>query len=138
MTRFALLIPIALTFSGCAAMQKGGTLASTHRRRRGDWRRRHGRQSHRHRRGRQPGGLAAGAGLNAMGDSRVRAAAEEGYQKGQSDSIKQHYWMLQAQQERTASDTAGTQHYYDVTVPPTVDSYGVRRVPARVTLPIVE
>ena len=137
MTRFALFIPIALTLSGCAAVQKGGTLATSTVA---------GAAIGGVATGGNPigigggaaGGLAVGAGLNAIGDSRVRAAAEEGYQKGQSDSIKQHYWMLQAQQERTASDTLGTQHYYDVTVPPTVDSYGVRRVPARVTLPIVE
>lgn len=137
MNRFALLIPIALTFSGCAAVQKGGTLGTSTVA---------GAAIGGVATGGNPvgigagaaGGLVVGAGLNAIGDSRVRAAAEEGYQKGQSDSIKQHYWMLQAQQERTQSDTAGVQHYYDVTVPPTVDSYGVRRVPARVTLPIVE
>lgn len=136
MTRFV-LIPIALVFSGCAAVQKGGTLTTSTVA---------GAAIGGVATGGNPvgigagaaGGLVVGAGLNAVGDSRVRAAAEESYQKGQSDSIKQHYWMLQAQQERNQNDTAGVQHYYDVTIPPGVDSYGVRRTPGRVTLPIVE
>ena len=131
------LLPIAIVLSGCAAVQKGGTLATSTVA---------GAAIGGVATGGNPvgigggavGGLAVGAGLNAMGDSRVRSAAEEGYQKGQSDSIKQHYWMLQAQQERTQGDATGVQHYYDVTIPPNVDSYGVRRVPARVSLPIVE
>ncbi|MES2571225.1 MAG: hypothetical protein V4710_14365 [Verrucomicrobiota bacterium] len=136
MTRFA-LISIALVMTGCAAVQKGGTLATSTVA---------GAAIGGVATGGNPigigggavGGLAVGAGLNAIGDSRVRAAAQEAYQKGQSDSIKQHYWMLQAQQERTRGDANGVQHYYDVTIPPGVDSYGVRRTPSRVTLPIVE
>jgi hypothetical protein len=136
MTRFA-LIPLAIAFSGCAAVQKGGTLATSTVA---------GAAIGGVATGGSPigigggaaGGLVVGAGLNAIGDSRIRKAAEESYQKGQSDSIKQHYWMLQAQQERSQSAANGVQHYYDVTIPPGVDSYGVRRTPSRVTLPIVE
>src|SRR4051794_27574596 len=132
-----ILVPFTLVLGGCAAVQKGGTLATSTVA---------GAAIGGLASGGNPvaigggaaGGLVLGAGLNAVGDSRVRTAAEEAYQKGQSDSIKQHYWMLQAQQERKQSEAGGVQHYYDVTIPPTVDSYGVRRTPARVTLPIVE
>lgn len=84
------------------------------------------------------GGLAAGAGINAYNDSTKKKEYQEGYTKGQADSIKQHYWMLQAQQERTENDAVGSQKYYSVTIPAHKDEDGVLRTARNITIPIVE
>ena len=84
------------------------------------------------------GGLGAGAAINAYNKSSKKKEYQEGYDKGQADSIKQHYWMLQSQQERTENDAVGAQKYYSVTVPAHKDDDGVLRTARNITIPVVE
>lgn len=84
------------------------------------------------------GGTVLAAGANAMGDTEVKRAKEEGYAAGQGDAIRQHYWMLQSQQQASQNRDYGTENTYDITVPGSIDAYGVRRVPRDATLRIVE
>lgn len=86
-------------------------------------------------------GTAAGIGVAALSnnsaDREINAATETGYIKGQGDATRQHYWMLQAMQDRQAAG-AGTTNTYDVTVPAAVDDFGVRTVSRRATIRIDE
>jgi hypothetical protein len=82
------------------------------------------------------GGAAGGALLAGLAAGKDKAAVEEGYKAGyeqaQSDSIKRQYWLRQDAERGGEGRTS----YY--TLPAPDDEDGVRRVPHRVVVPIVE
>jgi hypothetical protein len=85
-------------------------------------------------------GLVAGMGINAVADAQEhhqQVAAEE-----QAQAQRAHDAYIRQEEAQgpgvEGGAAAGTQHYYDVILPSQVDSYGVRRVPAHVKIPIVE
>lgn len=83
------------------------------------------------------GGAALGVGINAMADKNADKEASAAYAKGQNDSIKQHYWMLQNYQEHY-EDGGGVTNTYEVVVPANKDLYGVQTVPRQATIRVVE
>lgn len=84
------------------------------------------------------GGTALAAGANALGDAEVRKAKDEGYAAGQGDAIRQHYWMLQRNQQNSREAEYGTENTYNITIPGGTDAYGVRRVGRDATVRIIE
>lgn len=84
------------------------------------------------------GGTALAAGANALGDAEVKQAKDEGYAAGQGDAIRQHYWMLQRNQQSASEASTGTENTYNITIPPSLDAYGVKRVGREATVRIIE
>lgn len=84
------------------------------------------------------GGTALAAGANALGDAEVKKAKDEGYAAGQGDAVRQHYWMLQRNQQSSSESEYGTENTYNITIPPGIDAYGVRRVSRDATVRIIE
>ncbi|MES2704987.1 MAG: hypothetical protein V4726_00130 [Verrucomicrobiota bacterium] len=84
------------------------------------------------------GGTALAAGANALGDAEVQKAKDEGYAAGQGDAVRQHYWMLQRNQQNSREAEYGTENTYNITIPPGTDAYGVRRVARDATVRIIE
>lgn len=84
------------------------------------------------------GGTALAAGANALGDAETKKAKEEGYAAGQGDAVRQHYWMLQRNQQNSRDSEYGTENTYNITIPPGTDIYGVRRVARDATVRIIE
>lgn len=86
-------------------------------------------------------GTAAGIGLaavgNHFGDKEISTAEEEGYNRGQGDAVKQHYWMLQSLEDAKARQY-GTENSYDLTIPAAEDAHGVRTVARHATVRLVE
>jgi len=85
----------------------------------------------------QAGAAAGGALVTGMllgEDKAARAEGfKDGYEQGQSDAIKRHYWMEQDWNSRQT----GKKVYY--TMPgPTQDEDGTRLVPHKVTVPVTE
>lgn len=87
------------------------------------------------------GGALIGTGVAAIGngvaDHEVKQAEEKGYERGNGDAIKRHYWMLQANQQRN-TEQSGVTNTYDVTVPGTRDAYGTSTMSRTATIRIVE
>jgi hypothetical protein len=83
------------------------------------------------------GGALVGVGINAATNAEVRQKQQEAMETQNALGARERYFQ---QQDAPAGGNAppGTQHYYDVTIPAQIDSYGVRRVPSRVSIPITE
>jgi hypothetical protein len=83
------------------------------------------------------GGAAGGALLAGLAAGKDKAAVEEGYRAGyeqaQSDAAKRQYWLRQ-DAERGGE---GRTNYYSLPTSEPEDD-GVRRVPHRMVIPIVE
>jgi hypothetical protein len=86
-------------------------------------------------------GTAAGIGLaavgNHFGDKEASTAEEKGYNRGQGDATKQHYWMLQSMEHAKAREY-GTENSYELTIPAAEDVHGVQTVARRATVRLVE
>jgi hypothetical protein len=82
-------------------------------------------------------GFVAGEAVNHFNNKSQRAAFISGYEKGQSDAVKQQYWIARDNQ-RPKSDDGYEESYYEIPVPPS-DRGGVHREPTtrviRVVLP---
>jgi hypothetical protein len=70
-------------------------------------------------------GFVAGEAINFFNNKAQREAYLAGYEKGQSNAIKQQYWVARDNQ-RPAVDDGYEETYYEIDVPPS-DRAGVRR-----------
>jgi hypothetical protein len=70
-------------------------------------------------------GFVAGEAINYFSNKAQRDAFRNGYEKGQSDAVKQQYWLARENQ-RTRTDDGYEESLYEVDVPAS-DRDGVRR-----------
>ncbi len=81
------------------------------------------------------GGYVVGQTINFHTNKTQREAYSSGYEKGQSDAVKQQYWIARANQKRGADD--GYQEaLYEIPVPQS-DRDGVRREPTTRVIRVV-
>ena len=82
-------------------------------------------------------GFVVGEAINYLSNKAQREAYLAGYEKGQSNAVKQQYWVARENQ-RAATDDGFEEALYEVSIPQT-DRDGVRREPTtrviRVVLP---
>ena len=70
-------------------------------------------------------GYVVGQTINFLTNKSQRDAYASGYEKGQSDAVKQQYWIARANQRRGADD-GYKETLYEIPVPPS-ERDGVRR-----------
>lgn len=70
-------------------------------------------------------GFIVGETVNFLNNKAQREAWLAGYEKGQSNAVKQQYWIAQANQ-RPATDDGYEEALYQISIPQT-DNNGVRR-----------
>lgn len=70
-------------------------------------------------------GYIVGETINFLNNKAERQAYASGYEKGQSDAVKQQYWIARANQKRRVDD-GYEEALYEIPVPPS-DRDGVRR-----------
>ncbi len=82
-------------------------------------------------------GFVAGEAVNFFNNKAQREAYLAGYEKGQSNAVKQQYWIARENQ-RARTDDGYEESLYEIAVPPS-DRAGVHREPTtrviRVVLP---
>jgi hypothetical protein len=70
-------------------------------------------------------GFVVGEAINYLSNKAQREAYLAGYEKGQSNAVKQQYWLARDNQ-RPALDDGYEEGYYEISIPQT-DRDGVRR-----------
>lgn len=80
-------------------------------------------------------GFVAGETINYFNDKAQREAYLAGYEKGQSDAVKQQYWIARDNQ-RPSTDDGYEETYYEIDVPQS-DREGVRREPTKRVIRVV-
>ena len=80
-------------------------------------------------------GFVAGEAINYFNNKAQREAYLAGYQKGQSNAVKQQYWIARDNQ-RPAIDDGYEETYYEIDVPQ-ADRDGVRREPTKRVIRVV-
>jgi hypothetical protein len=80
-------------------------------------------------------GFAAGETINYFSNKAQREAFLAGYEKGQSNAVKQQYWIARDNQ-RPSLDDGYEEAYYEITVPQN-DRDGVRREPTKRVIRVV-
>jgi len=80
-------------------------------------------------------GFVAGETINYFSDKAQREAFLAGYEKGQSDAVKQQYWIARDNQ-RPVADDGYEETYYEIDVPQS-DREGVRREPTKRVIRVV-
>lgn len=80
-------------------------------------------------------GFVVGEGINYLNNKAQREAYLAGYEKGQSNAVKQQYWIARDNQ-RPSLDDHYEEGYYEVEVPAT-DREGVRREPTKRVIRVV-
>jgi hypothetical protein len=80
-------------------------------------------------------GFVAGETINYFSNKAQREAFQAGYEKGQSNAVKQQYWIARDNQ-RPSLDDGYEEGYYEITVPPS-DRDGVRREPTKRVIRVV-
>jgi hypothetical protein len=80
-------------------------------------------------------GFVAGETINYFNNKAQREAFLAGYEKGQSNAVKQQYWLARENQ-RPSLDDNYEEAYYEIAVPPT-ERDGVRREPTTRVIRIV-
>jgi hypothetical protein len=80
-------------------------------------------------------GFVAGETINYFNNKAQREAFLAGYEKGQSNAVKQQYWIARDNQ-RPALDEGYEEAYYEITVPQS-DRDGVRREPTKRVIRVV-
>ncbi len=80
-------------------------------------------------------GFVAGEAINYFNNKAQREAFLAGYEKGQSNAVKQQYWIARDNQ-RPAQDDNYEEGYYEITVPQS-DRDGVRREPTKRVIRVV-
>lgn len=100
--------------------------------------------------GGNPLGFAAGSAIGAAGgyvgaeiansvyEGQIDKAKEKGRVEGQMQATKDFYRTLQAMQEGTTQEAYGEISNLEVTVPGGVNADGIRLVPDRVNIPVVQ
>jgi len=80
-------------------------------------------------------GFVVGETINYFNNKAQREAFLAGYEKGQSNAVKQQYWIARDNQ-RPALDDGYEEAYYEITVPQS-DRDGVRREPTKRVIRVV-
>ncbi len=80
-------------------------------------------------------GFVAGETINYFNNKAQREAFLAGYEKGQSNAVKQQYWIARDNQ-RPRTDDGYEEAYYEITVPAS-DRDGVRREPTKRVIRVV-
>lgn len=80
-------------------------------------------------------GYVVGQTINFLTNKAQRDAYASGYEKGQSDAVKQQYWIARANQKRGADD-GYEEALYEIPVPQS-DRNGVRREPTTRVIRVV-
>lgn len=80
-------------------------------------------------------GFVVGEGINYLNNKAQREAYLAGYEKGQSNAVKQQYWIARDNQ-RPSLDDHYEEGYYEIEVPAT-DREGVRREPTKRVIRVV-
>lgn len=80
-------------------------------------------------------GFVAGEAINHFGNKAQREAYLAGYEKGQSNAVKQQYWIARGNQ-RPSPDDGYEEAYFEIPVPAT-EQNGVRREPTTRVIRIV-
>lgn len=80
-------------------------------------------------------GFVAGEAINFFSNKAQRDAYLAGYEKGQSNAVKQQYWIARDNQ-RPSLDDGYEEGYYQIDVPAS-DRDGVRREPAKRVIRVV-
>ena len=80
-------------------------------------------------------GFVAGETINYFSNKAQREAFLAGYEKGQSNAVKQQYWIARDNQ-RPSLDDGYEEGYYEITVPQ-CDRDGVRREPTKRVIRVV-
>lgn len=81
------------------------------------------------------GGFVVGETINYFNNKAQKEAFVAGYEKGQSNAVKQQYWIARDNQ-RPRTDDGYEETYYEITVPQT-DRDGVRREPTKRVIRVV-
>ncbi len=80
-------------------------------------------------------GFVAGEAINYFNNKAQREAYLAGYEKGQSNAVKQQYWIARDNQ-RPSRDENYEEAYYEIPVPQS-DRDGVRREPTKRVIRVV-
>lgn len=80
-------------------------------------------------------GFVVGETINYLNNKSQREAYLAGYEKGQSNAVKQQYWLARENQRRGASD-GYEEALYEIPVPPS-ERDGVRREPTTRVIRVV-
>lgn len=80
-------------------------------------------------------GYVVGQTINFLTNKSQRDAYASGYEKGQSDAVKQQYWVARANQKR-GTDDGYEEALYEIPVPQS-DRDGVRREPTTRVIRVV-
>ena len=80
-------------------------------------------------------GFVAGETINYFNNKAQREAFLAGYEKGQSNAVKQQYWIARDNQRPSANENY-EEAYYEITVPQS-DRDGVRREPTKRVIRVV-
>lgn len=80
-------------------------------------------------------GFVVGETINFLNNKAQREAYLAGYEKGQSNAVKQQYWIARDNQ-RPSLDDHYEEGYYEIAVPAT-DREGVRREPTKRVIRVV-
>jgi len=80
-------------------------------------------------------GFVVGETINYFNNKAQREAFLAGYEKGQSNAVKQQYWIARDNQ-RPSLDENYEEAYYEISVPQS-DSDGVRREPTKRVIRVV-
>jgi hypothetical protein len=80
-------------------------------------------------------GFVVGETINYFNNKAQREAFLAGYEKGQSNAVKQQYWIARDNQ-RPSLDDGYEETYYEIDVPQT-DRDGVRREPTKRVIRVV-
>jgi hypothetical protein len=80
-------------------------------------------------------GLVAGETINFFNNKAQREAYLAGYEKGQSNAVKQQYWVAR-DNHRPSLDDGYDEAYYEINVPPS-ERDGVRREPTKRVIRVV-
>lgn len=80
-------------------------------------------------------GFVVGETVNYLNNKAQKEAFVAGYEKGQSNAVKQQYWIARANQ-RPSADDGYEETYYEIDVPQS-DRDGVRREPTKRVIRVV-
>lgn len=80
-------------------------------------------------------GFVAGEAINYFNNKAQREAYLAGYEKGQSNAVKQQYWIARDNQRPTSDDNY-EEALYEIAIPQT-DRDGVRREPTKRVIRVV-
>ena len=80
-------------------------------------------------------GFVAGETINYFNNKAQQEAFLAGYEKGQSNAVKQQYWIARDNQ-RPSLDDDYEEAFYEITVPQS-DREGVRREPTKRVIRVV-